>query len=86
LWLLHPAVTLLVIVGTANHFWLDALVATALLGIALAVVPSPARRAKARAKAGTASSVESGVPPVPAGSSSSPAPAGRRHGLVGARR
>ncbi|MFF9336532.1 phosphatase PAP2 family protein [Streptomyces albogriseolus] len=38
LWLLHPLVTLLVIVGTANHFWLDALAAAALLGLALAVV------------------------------------------------
>ncbi|MEG8278993.1 phosphatase PAP2 family protein [Streptomyces sp. AHA2] len=38
LWLLHPALTLLVIVGTANHYWLDALVAAALLGSALAVV------------------------------------------------
>lgn len=38
LWLLHPLVTLLVIVGTANHYWMDAIVATALLGIALAVI------------------------------------------------
>ncbi|MEU2561147.1 phosphatase PAP2 family protein [Streptomyces longispororuber] len=47
LWLLHPLVTLLVIVGTANHYWLDALVATALLGVALAVLrlprPAPSR-------------------------------------------
>ncbi|WP_369175427.1 phosphatase PAP2 family protein [Streptomyces sp. R28] len=42
LWLLHPLLTLLVIVGTANHYWLDAIVATAMLGIALAViVPQP---------------------------------------------
>jgi hypothetical protein len=41
LWLLHPLVTLVVIVGTANHYWLDAIVATALLGIALAMVPAP---------------------------------------------
>ncbi|WP_345202214.1 phosphatase PAP2 family protein, partial [Streptomyces lavendulae] len=27
LWLLHPLVTLLVVVGTANHYWLDAIVA-----------------------------------------------------------
>ncbi|MFF3333181.1 phosphatase PAP2 family protein [Streptomyces sp. NPDC002888] len=38
LWLLHPLVTLLVIVGTANHYWLDAIVAAALLGLALAVI------------------------------------------------
>ncbi|MET7296143.1 phosphatase PAP2 family protein [Streptomyces griseoloalbus] len=41
LWLLHPLVTLLVIVGTANHFWLDALVAAALLGLALTVLRLP---------------------------------------------
>ncbi|MEV3859021.1 phosphatase PAP2 family protein [Streptomyces sp. NPDC050095] len=41
LWLLHPLFTLLVVVGTANHYWLDALVATALLGIALAVIRMP---------------------------------------------
>ncbi|MGI5412718.1 phosphatase PAP2 family protein [Streptomyces chartreusis] len=38
LWLLHPLLTLLVIVGTANHYWLDAIVATAMLGVALAVI------------------------------------------------
>lgn len=43
LWLLHPLVTLLVIVGTANHYWLDAIVASALLGVALAVVHLPHR-------------------------------------------
>jgi hypothetical protein len=43
LWLLHPLLTLLVIVGTANHYWLDAIVATAVLGIALAVVHLPHR-------------------------------------------
>ncbi|WP_239091633.1 phosphatase PAP2 family protein [Streptomyces sp. SID14478] len=41
LWLLHPLLTLLVVVGTANHYWLDALVATALLGGALAVIRMP---------------------------------------------
>ncbi|BBC31452.1 Membrane protein [Streptomyces graminofaciens] len=45
LWLLHPAVTLLVIVGTANHYWLDAIVATALLGAALALIQLPHRTA-----------------------------------------
>ncbi|MFF5425174.1 MULTISPECIES: phosphatase PAP2 family protein [unclassified Streptomyces] len=44
LWLAHPALTLLVIVGTANHYWLDALAATALLGLALALVRAPGRR------------------------------------------
>ncbi|GAA4815130.1 phosphatase PAP2 family protein [Streptomyces ziwulingensis] len=44
LWLLHPALTLLVIVGTANHYWLDVLVAAALLGLALAVIRVPRSR------------------------------------------
>ncbi|GGK87822.1 phosphatase PAP2 family protein [Streptomyces flaveus] len=43
LWLLHPLLTLLVIVGTANHYWLDAGVAAALLGGVLAVVRLPHR-------------------------------------------
>ncbi|OIJ88838.1 hypothetical protein BIV25_35685 [Streptomyces sp. MUSC 14] len=41
LFLLHPLITLVVIVGTANHYWLDAIVATAMLGIALAVIRPP---------------------------------------------
>ncbi|GAA3903555.1 phosphatase PAP2 family protein [Streptomyces gulbargensis] len=44
LWSAHPLLTLLVIVGTANHYWLDALAATALLGLALALVRPPGRR------------------------------------------
>ncbi|MFI1004670.1 phosphatase PAP2 family protein [Streptomyces galbus] len=47
LWLLHPLLTLTVIVGTANHYWLDALVAGALLGLALAVIRLPHRAAAA---------------------------------------
>lgn len=39
LWLLHPLVTLLVIVGTANHYWLDSIVVAALLAVACAVLP-----------------------------------------------
>lgn len=53
LWLLHPLLTLLVIVGTANHYWLDAIVATAMLGVALAVVRLP-RRTATTAGRGTA--------------------------------
>ncbi|MEU7427579.1 phosphatase PAP2 family protein [Streptomyces sp. NPDC040750] len=45
LWLAHPLITLLVIVGTANHYWLDSIVATAMLGVALAVVHPPRRTA-----------------------------------------
>ncbi|MER6528680.1 phosphatase PAP2 family protein [Streptomyces sp. NPDC001508] len=43
LWLLHPLITLFVIVATANHYWLDAIVAAAMLGLALAVIPRPRR-------------------------------------------
>ncbi|MEU3060680.1 phosphatase PAP2 family protein [Streptomyces subrutilus] len=41
LWLLHPLATLVVVVGTANHYWLDVIVATVLLGAALLLVPRP---------------------------------------------
>jgi hypothetical protein len=51
LWLLHPALTLVVIVGTANHYWLDAIVAAALLGLALATVPLPHRTATTAGRA-----------------------------------
>jgi hypothetical protein len=37
LWLAHPAITLLVVVVTGNHYWLDAIVVTALLVVVLAV-------------------------------------------------
>lgn len=39
--LLHPAITLLVVVVTANHYWVDGGVAALLLGIALLVTPVP---------------------------------------------
>ncbi|MFJ4914995.1 phosphatase PAP2 family protein [Streptomyces sp. NPDC088726] len=41
LWLLHPAITLFVIVGTANHYWLDSIVVAALLSLALAALRLP---------------------------------------------
>lgn len=51
LWLLHPLLTLLVVVGTANHYWLDALVAAVLLGATLLVVRAPGAAAPRRAAA-----------------------------------
>ncbi|MFJ2116683.1 phosphatase PAP2 family protein, partial [Streptomyces sp. NPDC087850] len=42
LWLLHPLLTLFVVVGTANHYWLDAIVAVVLLGVTLAFLRAPA--------------------------------------------
>jgi hypothetical protein len=35
LWLAHPLITLLVVVVTGNHYWLDAIVVTLLLGVVL---------------------------------------------------
>jgi hypothetical protein len=51
LWLLHPLLTLLVIVGTANHYWLDAIVAGAMLGLALTVIHLPHRTATTAGRA-----------------------------------
>jgi hypothetical protein len=57
--LLHPVITLAAIVLTANHFWLDAVAAMALFGVAVGVdwVIERRRRRKegvrARAEAGT---------------------------------
>ncbi|MEU1969925.1 phosphatase PAP2 family protein [Micromonospora sediminicola] len=41
-WLAHPLITALVVVGTGNHYWLDGVVAVALLALILAVLPRPA--------------------------------------------
>ncbi|MDX3614321.1 phosphatase PAP2 family protein [Streptomyces europaeiscabiei] len=54
LWLLHPLVTLVVIVGTANHYWLDAIVAGTLLAVALAVIQLPHRTATTAGQHSTA--------------------------------
>lgn len=35
LWLLHPLITLLVVLVTGNHYWLDVIVVTALLAVVL---------------------------------------------------
>ena len=39
LWLAHPALTIAVVVATANHYWLDGMVAAALLGGVLWALP-----------------------------------------------
>jgi len=45
LWLLHPLVTVLVVVATANHWWLDGIVVLGLLAgaLAIALVPQQVR-------------------------------------------
>lgn len=49
LWLAHPVITLLVVVATGNHYWVDAIVACALLSVVIWVqrggfVPAPSPR------------------------------------------
>ncbi|SEQ19432.1 PAP2 superfamily protein [Streptomyces sp. yr375] len=61
LWLLHPLLTLLVIVGTANHYWLDALVAGALLALALTLIQAPRRTTTPAAPVTAAASTEDGA-------------------------
>ena len=74
LWLLHPLVTLLVIVGTANHYWLDAIAATAMLGAALALIPRPPRTATARERGAGALSGRVPAPRTTGGTATHPAP------------
>jgi PAP2 superfamily len=40
-WLLYPLMTGAVVVVTGNHYWLDGIVATALLGMVLVICPWP---------------------------------------------
>ncbi|MFE7123358.1 phosphatase PAP2 family protein [Streptomyces sp. NPDC057617] len=47
LWLLHPLITLFVVIGTANHYWLDTVVAVVLLSGVLTCIRAPGRRAQA---------------------------------------
>ncbi|MGH8891998.1 MAG: phosphatase PAP2 family protein, partial [Actinomycetes bacterium] len=37
----HPLITVVVVVATANHYWIDAIAAALLLAVALAVTPGP---------------------------------------------
>ncbi|MFC4019080.1 phosphatase PAP2 family protein [Micromonospora sp. GCM10011542] len=43
-WALHPALTVVVVVVTGNHYWLDGLLAAALLGVVLFCCPQPDRQ------------------------------------------
>lgn len=45
-WLAHPAITVLVVVGTANHYWLDALAACLIVACALVLIPGPGKVAQ----------------------------------------
>ncbi|GAA2656718.1 phosphatase PAP2 family protein [Paractinoplanes durhamensis] len=46
LWLAHPITTLLVVVVTGNHYWLDAIAAVGLLAVVLSVVTPLSRSAE----------------------------------------
>ncbi|MFD7222131.1 phosphatase PAP2 family protein [Streptomyces sp. NPDC056730] len=63
LWLLHPLLTLLVVIGTANHYWLDALVAVALLTGTVTVIRAPRPRSPRRGSL-VARSAAAQLPPV----------------------
>jgi hypothetical protein len=63
--LVHPTITTLVVVVTANHYWLDAICAGLLLAVTLAITPRPARGAKEAANTRPAASPLNGVEPVP---------------------
>jgi hypothetical protein len=51
-----------VIVGTANHYWLDAIAATVLLGVALAVIRPPRRTETTEVRAEELVGAGGGVP------------------------
>ncbi|MFD1660599.1 phosphatase PAP2 family protein [Streptomyces caeni] len=86
LWLLHPLLTLVVIVGTANHYWLDAAVAAVLLGIALAVVRVPSPVPHRPAAAPREAEPDAVRDPVPSSAPAGPVTADGGPGLVGAGR
>ncbi|WP_240796564.1 phosphatase PAP2 family protein [Streptomyces sp. RFCAC02] len=49
LWLLHPAITVLAVVSTGHHYWMDGIVAATFLALILAVLRPPRRAAPADA-------------------------------------
>ena len=55
----HVVVTVLVVVVTANHYWLDGIVALALLAVATRVVRPPERRTGSPAARGSRSALAS---------------------------
>ena len=57
LWALHPAVTLLVVIVTANHYWLDAVAGAALVLLALALTCPATLHQDQRRRAGVPASL-----------------------------
>ncbi|WP_234320139.1 phosphatase PAP2 family protein [Streptomyces sp. SBT349] len=75
LWLLHPLTTILAVVATAHHYWMDGLVACAFLAVILAVLRPP--RKAAAAGPGERATVGAGEPDTAAvtdGTVAAPAP------------
>ncbi|MDT0268390.1 phosphatase PAP2 family protein [Streptomyces sp. DSM 44915] len=65
LWLAHPLITVLAVVATAHHFWMDGLVACAILGVVLYFLRPP-RRPAVEAVVGARDRSADGTPtPVP---------------------
>lgn len=81
LWLLHPALTLFVIVGTANHYWLDAIVVSALLAVAFAALRLPSvTGARVHIPWPTAPVTASGVPAPATAAMAAPGAVSPAHG------
>jgi hypothetical protein len=86
--ILHPVLTTLAVVVTANHFWLDGIVAAVLLGLSLLAVQA-AGALSARVRAGRTPPPDDqrgravGPPPPDSPESGSPEPGSPGSGLAG---
>jgi len=78
--LLYPAMTTLAVVVTANHFWMDGIVAAIVLGVVLAVQVAGRRQLAARAASAPAEAGQDSPGPVPGGERESPVRAHRGSG------
>jgi hypothetical protein len=85
LWLLHPLTTLLVVVSTANHYWVDCFVGCALLGVALLIIPGPPSPAATDVLPGLADALPRLADDRPKPADDRPKPAGDRLKPAGAR-
>ena len=88
LWLAHPVITMVVVVGTANHYWLDGIIAAILVGALMLAVgrarmPADARRRRSRCSCGATWSTSPWArPPTwPRSATPSPTAAASRRGL-----
>ncbi len=70
--LLYPAMTTLAVVATANHFWMDGIVAAVVLGVVLAVQVAGRRQLAARTASGPAAASAGGSDLVPDAGSETP--------------